>query len=275
MAETVSKGSAKEDTGRKERVVAPPRVAMPEVEAAEKPSGYATRLAEIRKLQEEQGIGGASTALTALLDKEEAEGKKQASQDRRMALAQAGFAMAEAAGRPGAKFLGAAGVGGQSYVANRVAADKSARDYQRTLARERINLQRADEALKMGNINLAIQLEGQAEERAAKAKELASRNALAFYTANLEAKLGAERTATTLRGQNLETMLKISEQTADELGGLGMNPEYLNAKPEEQVRMRNSIMERGNKMVMNMLGAGALGDTKSLSGGIKFLGFED
>ena len=284
MTEAISKGPAtrgsrkapaKEDTGRKEQVVAPPRVAMPEVEAAEKPSGYATRLAEIRKLQEEQGIGGASTALTALLDKEEAEGKKQASQDRRMALAQAGFAMAEAAGRPGAKFLGAAGVGGQSYVANRVAADKSARDYQRTLARERINLQRADEALKMGNINLAIQLEGQAEERAAKAKELASRNALAFYTANLEVTLGKERTAATLRGQNLETMLKISEQTADELGSLAMNPEYLNAKPEEQVRMRNSIMERGNKMVTNMLGAGALGDTKSLSGGIKFLGFED
>lgn len=274
MAETVSKGSAKEDTGRKERVVAPPRVAMPEVEAAEKPSGYATRLAEIRKLQEEQGIGGASTALTALLDKEEAEGKKQASQDRRMALAQAGFAMAEAAGRPGAKFLGAAGVGGQSYVANRVAADKSARDYQRTLARERINLQRADEALKMGNINLAIQLEGQAEERAAKAKELASRNALAYYTANLEATLGTERTAATLRGQNLETILKISEQTADQIAALSTNAEYLNAKPEEKTAMRNAIMEKGNKMVSNMLGAGALGDTKKLSGNIKFLGFE-
>lgn len=290
MEEAISKGpSARRgprrpavvaDEGSAEQVVAAPRVvapppAAPAAAAEEKPSGYAARIAEIRKLQEEQGIGGASAALAALLDKEEAAGKKQAAEDRRMALAQAGFAMAEAAGRPGAKFLGAAGVGGQSYVANRVAADKAARDYQRTLARERINLQRADEALKMGNINLAIQLEGQAEERAAKAKELASRNALAFYTANLEATLGKERTAATLRGQNLETMLKISEQTADQIAALSMNPEYLKAKPEDQVRMRNAIMENGNKMVTNMLGAGALGDTKNLSGGIKFLGFED
>lgn len=290
MEEAISKGpSARRgsrrpavvaDEGSAERVIAAPRVvapppAAPAAAAEEKPSGYAARLAEIRKLQEEQGIGGASSALAALLDKEEAAGKKQAAEDRRMALAQAGFAMAEAAGRPGAKFLGAAGVGGQSYVANRVAADKAARDYQRTLARERINLQRADEALKMGNINLAIQLEGQAEERAAKAKETASRNALAYYTANLEATLGKERTAATLRGQNLETMLKISEQTADQIAALSMNPEYLKAKPEDQVRMRNAIMENGNKMVTNMLGAGALGDTKNLSGGIKFLGFED
>lgn len=256
------------------RVVAPPP-AVPTDAAQEGPNGYAARLAEIRKLQEEQGIGGASSALAALLDKEEAEGKKQAAQDRRMALAQAGFAMAEAAGRPGAKFLGAASAAGQSYVTGRAAADKAARDYQRTIARERINLQRADEALKMGNINLAIQLQGQSEERAAKAKETASRNALAYYTANLEATLGRERTDAVLRGQRLDTMLKISEQTADELGSLAMNPEYLKAKPEDQVRMRNAIMEKGNKMVANMLGAGALGDTKKLSGGIKFLGFED
>ena len=283
MMQTMSKGPTTRGGPRKKdkdsdkkqstdiaRVAARP-VAVP---AQETPSGYEARLEQIRKLQEAQGIGGASSALAALLDREEAAGKQQAADDRRMALAQAGFAMAEAAGRPGAKFLGAAGVGGQSYVAGRAAADKAARDYQRTLARERINLQRADEALKMGNINLAIQLEGQAEERAAKAKEVASRNALAYYTAGLEATLGKERTAATLRGQNLETMLKISEQTAEELGNLAMNREHLNAEPEEKTAMRNAVMERGNKMVGNMLGAGALGDTKSLSGGIKFLGFE-
>ena len=287
MVQTISKGPTTRGGPRKKdkdsdkkqstdiaRVAARPVAVPAAASAQETPSGYEARLEQIRKLQEAQGIGGASSALAALLDREEAAGKQQAADDRRMALAQAGFAMAEAAGRPGAKFLGAAGAGGQSYVAGRAAADKAARDYQRTLARERINLQRADEALKMGNINLAIQLEGQAEERAAKAKEVASRNALAYYTAGLEATLGKERTAATLRGQNLETMLKISEQTAEELGNLAMNPQYLKAKPEDQVRMRNAVMERGNKMVGNMLGAGALGDTKSLSGGIKFLGFE-
>lgn len=287
MMQTMSKGPTTRGGPRKKdkdsdkkqsadiaRVTARPTAAPAAAPAQETPSGYEARLEQIRKLQEAQGIGGASSALAALLDREEAAGRQQAADDRRMALAQAGFAMAEAAGRPGAKFLGAVGAGGQSYVTGRAAADKAARDYQRTLARERINLQRADEALKMGNINLAIQLEGQAEERAAKAREVASRNALAYYTAGLEATLGKERTAATLRGQNLETMLKISEQTAEELGDLAMNPQYLKAKPEDQARMRNAVMERGNKMVGNMLGAGALGDTKSLSGGIKFLGFE-
>ncbi len=286
MMQTMSKGPTTRGGPRKKdkdsdkkqsadiaRVTARP-AAPAAAPAQETPSGYEARLEQIRKLQEAQGIGGASSALAALLDREEAAGRQQAADDRRMALAQAGFAMAEAAGRPGAKFLGAVGAGGQSYVTGRAAADKAARDYQRTLARERINLQRADEALKMGNINLAIQLEGQAEERAAKAKEVASRNALAYYTAGLEATLGKERTAATLRGQNLETMLKISEQTANQIAALSMNAEYLNAKPEEKTAMRNAIMEKGNKMVSNMLGAGALGDTKKLSGNIKFLGFE-
>lgn len=287
MMQTMSKGPTTRGGPRKKdkdsdkkqsadiaRVTARPTAAPAAAPAQETPSGYEARLEQIRKLQEAQGIGGASSALAALLDREEAAGRQQAADDRRMALAQAGFAMAEAAGRPGAKFLGAVGAGGQSYVTGRAAADKAARDYQRTLARERINLQRADEALKMGNINLAIQLEGQAEERAAKAKEIASRNALAYYTANLEATLGKARTDAVLRGQNLETVREISKQVTEEIGNLAMNPQYANAKPEEQVRMLNAVRERGNKMVSSMFGAGALGDTKSLSGGIKFLGFE-
>jgi len=271
MAETVSKGSAKEDTGRKEQVVAAPRpvAAMPAVEEDE----YATQLKRIEALQKSLGIGGASTAYKELLDKEEAEAGKRAAQDRRMALAQAGFAMAEAAGRPGAKFLGSAAAAGQSYVTNRVAIDKADRDYQRTLARERMNLLRADEQMKMGNLNTAIQLQGQSEDRALKAKEAASRNALAYYTANLEARLGSERTAATLRGQNLETALKVSENVADQIGALAMDPTYLKMKPEEQLAARNKIREDGQKQLFGMLGLSSLGDTGKMSG-FKFLGFE-
>ncbi len=275
MAETVSKGSAKEDTGRKEQVVAAPRpvAAMPAVEASPKEDEYATQLKRIEALQKSLGIGGASTAYKELLDKEEAEAGKRAAQDRRMALAQAGFAMAEAAGRPGAKFLGSAAAAGQSYVTNRVAIDKADRDYQRTLARERMNLLRADEQMKMGNLNTAIQLQGQSEDRALKAKEAASRNALAYYTANLEARLGSERTAATLRGQNLETALKVSENVADQIGALAMDPTYLKMKPEEQLAARNKIREDGQKQLFGMLGLSSLGDTGKMSG-FKFLGFE-
>lgn len=260
----------------KERpVVAAPRrvAAMPAVEVAPKEDEYATQLKRIEALQKSLGIGEASTAYKELLDKEEAAAGKRAAQDRRMALAQAGFAMAEAAGRPGAKFLGSAAAAGQSYVANRVAADKADREYQRTLARERMNLLRADEQMKLGNLNTAIQLQGQAEERAIKAKDVASRNALAYYTANLEARLGSERTAATLRGQNLETALKVSENVADQIGALAMDPTYLKMKPEEQLAARNKIREDGQKQLFGMLGLSSLGDTGKMSG-FKFLGFE-
>lgn len=279
MGEALSKGpkSRRPDVNIKRSEVAPPAprpaVAAPAVAATPEEDVYATQLKRLEALQKGLGIGEASKAYKELLDKEEADAGKRAAQDRRMALAQAGFAMAEAAGRPGAKFLGSAAAAGQSYVANRVAADKADRDYQRALTRERMNLLRADEQMKMGNLNTAIQLQGQAEERAAKAKEVASRNALAYYTANLESRLGAERTQATLRGQNLETALKVSENVADQIGALAMNPAYLKMKPEEQLAARNKIREDGQKQLFGMLGLSSLGDTGKMSG-FKFLGFE-
>jgi hypothetical protein len=190
-----------------------------------------------------------------------------------MALAQAGFAMAEAAGRPGAKFLGAAAAGGQSYVASRSAADKADREYQRSLSRERMNLLRADEQLKLGNINAAVQIQGQAEDRALKAKEVAAKNNLAYYTADLEARLGAERTRATLRGQNLEVALKLASNVADQIAGLAMDPTYLKMKPEQQEATRNKIREDGKNQLFGMLGLSSLGDTGKMSGFV-FRGFE-
>jgi hypothetical protein len=247
-----------------------PRMVAP---AAQEEDAYATQLKRLEALQQAAGIGGASEAYKALLDREEAEAGKRSAQDRRMALAQAGFAMAEAAGRPGAKFLGAAAAGGQSYVASRSAADKADREYQRSLSRERMNLMRADEQLKLGNINAAVQIQGQAEERAARAKENAAKNNLAYYTANLEARLGADRTAAALRGQNLDVALKVSENVADQIAGLAMDPTYLKMKPEEQMKMRNKIREDGQKQLFGMLGLSSLGDTGKMSGFV-FRGFE-
>ena len=267
-------GTRPVDTERKLPPPPPaPRVVAPAAERAPEEDEYATQLKRLEALQQAAGIGGASEAYKALLDKEEAEAGKRSAQDRRMALAQAGFAMAEAAGRPGAKFLGAAAAGGQSYVASRSAADKADREYQRSLSRERMNLLRADEQLKLGNINAAVQIQGQAEERALRAKDTASRNALAYYTANLEAKLGAERTTAVLTGQRLELAWNISKSVTEQVGALAMDPTYLKMKPEEQLAMRNKIREDGQKQLFGMLGLSSLGDTGKMSGFV-FRGFE-
>jgi hypothetical protein len=265
-------GTRPVDTGRKLPPPAP-RMVAPAAERAPEEDVYATQLKRLEALQQAAGIGGASEAYKALLDKEEAEAGKRTAEDRRMALAQAGFAMAEAAGRPGAKFLGAAAAGGQSYVASRSAADKADREYQRSLSRERMNLLRADEQLKLGNINAAVQIQGQAEDRALKAKEVAAKNNLAYYTADLEARLGAERTRATLRGQNLEVALKLASNVADQIAGLAMDPTYLKMKPEQQEATRNKIREDGKNQLFGMLGLSSLGDTGKMSGFV-FRGFE-
>lgn len=250
-----------------------PVAAMPASPVAPKEDEYATQLKRIEDLQKSLGIGEASSAYKALLDKEEAEAGKRSAQDRRMALAQAGFAMAEAAGRPGAKFLGSAAAAGQSYVANRVAADKADRDYQRTLARERMNLLRADEQMKMGNLNTAIQLQSQSEERAARARENAAKNNLAYYVANLEARTGVDRNKLLSREQNIKLMLEVSEQVADKVAALAMDPTYLKLKPEQQLAKRNEIINAGEKQLTGMLGLSSLGDTGKMSGFI-FRGYE-
>jgi hypothetical protein len=157
-----------------------------------------------------------------------------------------------------------------------VAIDKADRDYQRTLARERMNLLRADEQMKMGNLNTAIQLQGQSEDRAARAKENAARNTLDYYKANLQATLGKEQTEALLTGKRWDLAMDVAKNVTEQVGALAMDPTYLKMKPEEQLVARNKIRESGKNQLFGMLGLSSLGDTGKMSGDslFKVLGIE-
>lgn len=124
------------------------------------------RLAEMDAIQAKQGIGESARKRGEYLTKREAEGEKDLASDKRMALAQAGFAMAEAASRRGRErtgFLGAAAIGGTTGTKLYQAALKENRALKDSIAQNRFALEQADELRKMGNIRDANALEKEAK----------------------------------------------------------------------------------------------------------------
>lgn len=142
------------------------------------------QLAETEALEAKMGIGKAAEERGKYLDRREAEAAKQMSEDRRMALAQAGFAMAEAASRRGRErtgFLGAAAIGGTKGAQLIDKAVRENRDLKDRIAENRFALAQANEMRKAGNIKEAKALENQAKTnlRALSMAEAQSKQSLA------------------------------------------------------------------------------------------------
>lgn len=129
------------------------------------------RIAEMEALQQRYGIGEAAKKRGEYLTKREAEAEQDLAKDKRMALAQAGFAMAEAASRRGRErtgFLGAAAIGGTTGTKLYQAAVKENRAIKDKIAENRFALDQANEMIKAGNIEkgTALAREAQANLRA-------------------------------------------------------------------------------------------------------------
>jgi hypothetical protein len=124
------------------------------------------RAQQMQKDLEAMGIGEASRKRGEYLTKREAEAEKDLASDKRMALAQAGFAMAEAASRRGRErtgFLGAAAIGGATGTKLYQAALKENRALKDRIQENRFALDQANEMIKMGNYR-----DGVAQARQAK-----------------------------------------------------------------------------------------------------------
>ena len=145
------------------------RKLLSDIETQLKPEAEKTleqRLAEIDAIQAKQGIGESARKRGEYLTKREAEGERDLASDKRMALAQAGFAMAEAASRRGRErtgFLGAAAIGGTTGTKLYQAALKENRALKDSIAQNRFALEQADELRKAGNIRDANALEKEAK----------------------------------------------------------------------------------------------------------------
>jgi hypothetical protein len=131
------------------------------------------RAQQIEKDMAAMGVGESAKRRGEYLTKREAEADKDLASDKRMALAQAGFAMAEAASRRGRErtgFLGAAAIGGTTGTKLYQAALKENRAIKDKIQENRFALEQAQEMMKVGNYK-----EGAAQAREAR-QNLASLN---------------------------------------------------------------------------------------------------
>jgi hypothetical protein len=139
------------------------------------------------------GIGKAAEERTKYLDRREAEAGKQLAEDRRMALAQAGFAMAEAASRRGRErtgFLGAAAIGGTKGAQLIDKAVRENRALKDSIAENRLSLMQAQEMMKAGNYR-----EGAAQAREAKQNLTNLNQALATNELGISKFIGEQKGA--------------------------------------------------------------------------------
>lgn len=191
------------------------------------------------------GIGESAKRRGEYLTQREAEAEKELGQDKRMALAQAGFAMAEAASRRGRErtgFLGAAAIGGTTGTKLYQAALKENRALKNSIADNRFALEQAQEQMKLGNYR-----EGAAQAREAK-QNLANLNqALA---AN---ELGIDKFRGEQAGMDRRTFaeLEANKSYRDELTRL--KREELNVKKLAQVALMPDKEQR-EKALMALLG---------------------
>ena len=124
------------------------------------------RAAQMEKDLAAMGVGESAKRRGEYLTKREAEADKDLASDKRMALAQAGFAMAEAASRRGRErtgFLGAAAIGGTTGTKLYQAALKENRAIKDKIQENRFALEQAQEMMKVGNYK-----EGAAQAREAR-----------------------------------------------------------------------------------------------------------
>lgn len=139
------------------------QVATPKQEAKTTEDYYEER----RKFREKEGIGKAAQDYTKFLTEQEQKLEKEFGEDKRMAFAQIGFRMAQAASRPGATFLGAMAEGAMTGAEAMTALKKEYRRTQLQLRQAQLDLTRSQEMEKMGDYDKAAAIRADAENRAA------------------------------------------------------------------------------------------------------------
>jgi hypothetical protein len=151
------------------------------------------------------GIGEASRKRGEYLTKREAEAEKDLASDKRMALAQAGFAMAEAASRRGRErtgFLGAAAIGGTTGTKLYQAAIKENRALKDRIQENRFALDQANEMIKMGNYRDGVAQARQAKDNLANLNQALATNELGISKFIGEQKGADRRLASQIASQD-------------------------------------------------------------------------
>jgi hypothetical protein len=206
-------------------------------------------LEELEALQKERGIGQTSRDAATMLEEERAMLKEQATKDRHLLLSQAGFKMMAAASK-GARFGEAAGVAGESFAAGMQNLNKTFRDSERELRRDKLRMKQADEALAAGNINAAMKLSEDAQIREEDAKTKRASAVLNLYTARLNRDVDMARLDTTERATLAGLAARAAETAEKTASNLVYDPKWPKLKPEEQVAARNKVFNETYNRIM-------------------------
>jgi hypothetical protein len=256
------------------RVPAAPRVAA---EApAEKKMTIEDYLAPLREAG--KPLREATDAYRQFLDKDEASAKEQSSRDRMLALAQAGFGMAEAASKPGATFLGSAAAAGGGYAKNMMQLNREADAAKRGIVKERLALAQAEAAGNKADYVAAYQNLNEYEKRLTQADQfkqeidlkragLAIERSLGFARVNAElvnsgmmAGLRKDEAAARAQNELRDLQAKIVTLADSRIGRLMMNETYRKATAEERAAMEQTEYETAAKLLGgNLLSGGASG----------------
>jgi hypothetical protein len=119
-----------------------------------------------------EGIGKAREEMSQFLTSEERRLEKAYGEDRRLAFAEAGFRMAQAASRPGATFLGALSEGAISGTQALKGINKELTENKRLLKQSMIKLKEAAELEKEGDYKTAMGLNKEARAETLKLYEI-------------------------------------------------------------------------------------------------------
>lgn len=270
-----------------------PRVVAPRVAAATAaPAVAAPKMPSVadfeQQLQERnKPFTEATERYRSFLQGEAASSKEEAKRDRMLALAQAGFAMAQEGSKPGATFLGSAGAAGGDFVKNMMQLNREAAVARRNMQKEMLALDQAKAANDVNMYNVAYQNytkdrdfvtqvdqfnQGMRLQQAKLALErVLGTGQIQASMANAAATLGLRQEELAARIENNKTQLalQVEQLVAENMKPLKLTREWLEGTPEQraaiEANVRNSVSQN---VVLNnigtMGGAPAGGATSSL-----------
>jgi len=222
--------------GTGSRVPAAPTAAAP----AERKKGLEDFLTPFREAG--KPLREATDAYRQFLDKDEASAKEQGGRDRMLALAQAGFGMAEAASKPGATFLGSAAAAGGGYAKNMMQLNREADAAKRGIVKERLALAQAEASGNKADTVAAYQNLNDYENRLTRASEFKQELAVKHE------ELGLRRAALAIE-QSLG-LARISAELMNNAEILGLRKDQAAAQVEQQMReLKKDIMEQADKRI--------------------------
>jgi len=223
------------------------------------------------------------------LASEEASAKEQSGRDRMLALAQAGFGMAQAASKPGATFLGSVGAAGGDFAKTMMQLNREADAAKRGIVKERLALAQAEASGNKADIAAASQDLNNYENRLIRANEFKQeislrheglaiqRAELALRNTGLNAEIAraAARDARDDREYSqrinefmIGARIKVAELAREEIADLIRTPTYMDATPEVQEQM---IQDVNNRIALQVFGGSGTG-VGTGSSNIKYLG---